>query len=90
MSSKLQKQYDTLKNKVLNDQFVGRHNIVREELVNARQNNSGTAIVSANPDLDLDQVEVAKEIAETLGIKNNEMLIIDRAPNISKIGRAHV
>lgn len=86
MSSKLQKQYDTLKNKVLNDQFVGRHNIVREELVNARQNNSGTAIVSANPDLDLDQVEVAKEIAETLGIKNNEMLIIDRAPNISSGG----
>ena len=60
--------------------FSGKRNIFKEQVMSARLPNSATAVWTADPRLELDQVGMGPELAEGLGVSDGDNVLIWRDP----------
>lgn len=73
-----QASYDVITNDLSRRKFEGKHNIARDELMARRLPNSATAVWTANPTLDLDEIAMNTEMAKTLGAMNGNGEIVNK------------
>ncbi len=81
-----QRELNALTSKVIGREFEGRHNIFRDSLMAARQQRSATAVWTADPRLDLDEVGVSSAIASRLGVQDGSYLLTWRDPVLRSSG----
>ena len=60
--------------------FTGKHNFVRDHLMSARLPHSATAVWTAEPACDIDEVRMPSSMAKTLGKKEGESVLMWRDP----------
>lgn len=83
---RMQKAYDTVRNDVIMNDLGGyngetaKHSFVKEKLMSKRQAESATAVQTADPRLPLDTVKICPEIKETLNLKKNDLIMVERDP----------
>lgn len=61
-------------------QFSGKHNIIRDGIMANRLPNSATAVWTADPRLDVDQVKIGKAMAEAIGVVDDDYVLLWRDP----------
>lgn len=66
--------------------FSGKRNIFKEQVMSARLPNSATALWTADPRLDVDQVGMGRDLAEGLGVSDGEQVLIWRDPVLRDSG----
>lgn len=81
-----QRSFDSITGQVSHQVFEGKHNIFRDSVMSRRMPNSATAVWSADPRLDIDQVAVGSKMAETLGVKDNDYVLLWRDPVLRSSG----
>ena len=64
----------------------GKHNIFRDNVLARRMRDSATAIWSANPLLDLDEVSIGREMADTIHIADGDDVLMWRDPVLRTSG----
>lgn len=81
-----QAEYDKITNSLKSRVFSGKHNFVKESIMSVRMPNSATAVWTADPRLDLDQVAMGKDMAEIMGVKDEDSVLIWRDPMLRDAG----
>lgn len=69
LQTEAQANYSVITNDLRCRKFEGKHNIARDELMVRRMPNSATAVWTADPRLDLNEIAMSSSMADTLGIK---------------------
>lgn len=77
-----QGEYDKVANDVAARHFDGKDNIVKEALMSFRIPNSATAVSQPDPTLDLDEIGISPEMAETLNVTEGETVLMFRDPQL--------
>lgn len=75
-----QASFDRITGDVVQRAFTGKHNVFRDEVMAHKMPNSATAIWNADPRLDIDQVAVGRAMADSIGIKDDDYVLIWRDP----------
>lgn len=75
-----QAAFDQIVKGVKDRQFSGKRNIFKEGLMSSRLPNSATAVWTADPRLDIDQLGVSPALAEGLGVTDDDHLLVWRDP----------
>lgn len=70
----------TIMNKVLDPDHNGKHSYFRDFIMRRRMDNSTTAVLTANPTLDLDTVQMGRDMMESMGLEEGDAAIIFRDP----------
>ena len=73
-----QKSFNEVTRDVVEHKFNSKHNIVRDDVMCNRLSNSATAVWSADPRLDIDQISMNKEHAIQLGIMKENGEWVDK------------
>lgn len=81
-----QAEYDKITHDLEVRKFSGKHNTFRDNIMANRIPNSATAVWSANPTLDIDQIAMNSEMAEALGVKETEYVMVWRDPVLRDAG----
>lgn len=66
--------------------FSGKRNIFKEQVMSARLPNSATAVWTADPRLDLDQVGMGPALAQGLGVGDDDHVLVWRDPVLRDSG----
>ena len=64
----------------------GKHNIFKDELMSSRMPNSATAVWTADPRLEIDQISVSPALAKGLGLEQDEHTMVWRDPLLRDSG----
>lgn len=83
---KAQAAYNNIAQDLERRKFSGKHNVFRDDLMSHRMPNSCTAVWTADPRLDVDQIAVGTGMAETMGLKNNSYVLCWRDPVLRDSG----
>ncbi len=69
-----QAQFDEIVRDIIDKRFDNKHNVIRDEVMTKRMDHSATAVWSADPRLNLNEVSMSIENAEKMGLikKNSE------------------
>lgn len=81
-----QTQFNALTHEVIERQFEGKHNIVRDKVMSHRVPNSATAILTPDPRLGLEQVGMNESMMDALGVKAGERVLVHRDPMLHNGG----
>lgn len=81
-----QSAFDTVTGGIIDRQLTGKHNIFKEGLMSARLPHSATAVWSADPRLDIDQIGMNQKFAEALNVEAGEHVLIWRDPVLRDAG----
>lgn len=81
-----QMEYDKITSDIEQRRFQGKHNIFRTGLMANKQQQSGTAIWSPDPSLDVDAMRINPQMAMTLGVKDGGWALIHRDPVLQGSG----
>lgn len=81
-----QREFSALTSRVVQREFEGRHNIFRDGVMAARQSRSATAVWTADPRLDLDQIGVSATMAHQLRVSDGSYLLTWRDPVLRSAG----
>lgn len=81
-----QRAYDSVTAKVSTRLLSGKRNMAREDLMSRRMPNSATAVWSADPSLDIDQIAVSPALAKTLDAKDDDYVLVWRDPVLRDSG----
>lgn len=81
-----QAEYTTLTNDLSQRQFEGKHNIFRDGLMGNRMSHSCTAVWTADPRLEIDQIAMSSQMAASLGVKENDYVMTWRDPVLRDAG----
>ncbi|MBD5585512.1 MAG: hypothetical protein HDQ88_10550 [Clostridia bacterium] len=81
-----QAEYDKITNDLKSRVFSGKHNFIKESIMSVRKSNSATAVWTADPRLDLDTVAIGPMMAEKMGVKDGESVLIWRDPMLRDAG----
>ena len=76
----IQKQIDKINYIINRDFFSGKENIFKTLVMTRAIEKSSTAIWTPDPTLSIESIAVSKDIAEKLGVKKNDYLLIWRDP----------
>ena len=68
--------------------FTGKHNYVRDHLMSARLPHSATAVWTAEPNCDIDEIRMPSSMAKTLGKQEGEMVLGWRDPCLHRTNLA--
>lgn len=89
-----QSSYSVIANDLKRRKFEGKHNIARDELMARRLPKSATAVWTANPSLDLNEVAMSSSMADMLGVKpdgkKDEYVLIWRDPLLRDAGMRYL
>lgn len=75
-----QGDYNCVADQLKTRMFDTKHNMARDHLLSVRASHSSTAVWTADPRLNLDQVAVSGEILDNMGIKDGEEVLLWRDP----------
>lgn len=75
-----QASFDRITGSVIQRSFEGKHNVFRDEVMAHKMPNSATAVWTADPRLDIDQVAVGRAMADSIGLKDDDYTLIWRDP----------
>ena len=81
-----QLKFDSITNSIAERSFSGRHNIFKGQMMSARLADSATAVWTADPRLDLDQVAMGPAMADALGFSEDDHALIWRDPVLRDAG----
>lgn len=81
-----QAAFSTVTSGLKERQFSGRSNVFKEGLMSSRLPNSATAVWSADPRLDIDQVAMSPTMAAGLGVQADDYVLIWRDPVLRDAG----
>lgn len=85
--TKAQLAFSRISRDVVNRKFQGKHNIFRDGIMSCRMPHSATAVWTADPRLDLDQVAVGEAMAKHLNVKDNDYIMVWRDPVLQDSAR---
>jgi DNA-directed RNA polymerase beta' subunit len=74
-----QAKFDEVTSDIADNKFNTKHNVVRDEVMATRIGHSATAVWSADPRLDIDQVSMSFEHAEQLGLVGKDGKLVKEA-----------
>ena len=60
--------------------FTGKHNVFRNDMMSRKMPNSATAVWTADPRLDIDQVGMGPEMMKSMGLRDDDYVCIWRDP----------
>lgn len=83
---KAQAAYNNIAQDLERRKFTGKHNVFRDDLMSHRMPNSSTAVWTADPRLDVDQIAIGSCMAETMGLKKNDYVLCWRDPVLRDSG----
>lgn len=83
---KAQMAFDAIANDLSRRRFSGKHNVFREQMMASRMPNSATAVWSADPRLDIDQMAMGPAMAESLGVQADDHVLVWRDPMLRDAG----
>ena len=83
---KCQRAFDGITSDVVSRRFEGKHNVVRDDIMSNRLEKSSTAVWSANPHLDIDQVAMGDEMMASLGVSEDDYVCVWRDPILRDSG----
>lgn len=72
--------FDTITSSLKQRHFSGKRNIFKEQVMSARLPNSATAVWTADPRLQLQQVGMSPALAEGLGVSDGDQVLVWRDP----------
>lgn len=81
-----QAEFDKITGDLSRRVFSGKHNYIRDHIMANRMPNSATAVWTADPRLDIDQVAIGSAMAERLGVSENDMVLCWRDPMLRDAG----
>lgn len=84
--NRAQTYFASLTSTVIDRQFEGKHNIVREKIMSHRVPNSATAILTPDPRIGLHQVGMNEVMLEALGVSEGQRVLVHRDPMIHNGG----
>ena len=84
--SRAQAQFNVLTKEVINRQFEGKHNLLREKVMSHRVPNSATAILTPDPRLGLHQVGMNEAMMDAIGVGEGDRVLVHRDPMIHNGG----
>lgn len=84
--SDCQLEFDKITGELSRRVFSGKHNYVRDHIMANRMPDSATAVWTADPRLDIDQVAIGPAMAEQLNLKNDDYVLCWRDPMLRDAG----
>lgn len=94
LQNEAQSSYSVITNDLSRRKFEGKHNIARDELMARRLPKSATAVWTADPRLDLNEVAMSSKMAKELGVKpdgkSDEYVTIWRDPLLRDAGMRYL
>jgi len=81
-----QAEFDKITNDLKTRRFSGKHNVFRDGIMANKMPNSATAVWTADPRLDVDQVAMSPTMADGLGLKENDYVLVWRDPMLRDAG----
>lgn len=82
-----QMSYNKMADKVIDRHFTGKHNIWKDGVMRKQLHGTGTAVISPDPTLDLDEISMTATTAEALNVRSDDPgLIVWRDPLLSAGG----
>lgn len=80
LESRMRTEYHEITSDVDRRIFTGKHNYVRDHIMAARLPHSATAVWTAEPNCDIDEIRMPSSMAKTLGKKEGDMVLGWRDP----------
>lgn len=87
-ASRMSSEYKEITSDVEARIFTGKHNYVRDHLMSARLPHSATAVWTAEPNCDIDEIRMPSSMAKTLGKKEGESVLAWRDPCLHRTNLA--
>ena len=84
-----QSEYDAIANDIIHRKFDSKYNVFKEEIMAHKVPNSATAVWTADPRLAIDEIGVGKAMAESIGVSDNEYIMVRRDPMLRDEGLAY-
>lgn len=84
--SRAQGAFDLITTNLKNRRFSGKRNVFKEQVMANRLPNSATAVWTSDPRLAIDQVSMGPKMAESLGVQEDEHVLIWRDPMLRDAG----
>ncbi|HEX7834026.1 MAG TPA: hypothetical protein VF479_00995, partial [Pseudolysinimonas sp.] len=81
-----QAAFDTITEDLKQKRFSGKRNIFKEGLMSSRLPNSATAVWTSDPRLDIDQMAMGPAMAEALGVRDDDYVLVWRDPVLRDAG----
>lgn len=75
-----QAEYNKITKDLETRKFSGKHNVFRDNIMGNRMPKSATAVWTADPTLDIDQIAIGPEMAKNLDVKDNQYILTWRDP----------
>lgn len=87
---KAQAEYEKITNDLKIRKFSGKYNMIREGIMANRMPHSATAVWTADPRLDIDQVAMNSDMAKSLGVEEDDYVLVWRDPIIRDTGVRYI
>ena len=81
-----QRQFDSITGDIVHRKFESKYNAFKEELMSNRLRDSATAVWTADPRLDIDSIAVSKQMADSLGLSDDDHVMTWRDPILRDAG----
>jgi hypothetical protein len=81
-----QQSFDAITSDIARRRFSGKYNVFKEQVMASRMPNSATAVWSADPRLDIDQLAMGPAMAESLGVQADDHVLVWRDPMLRDAG----
>lgn len=82
-----QGSFNQITGDIVNRNFQGKHNVFRDSIMGNRMPHSATAVWTADPRLDIDEVAIGPNMKETLGVeKDGDYIAVWRDPVLRDAG----
>ena len=82
LQKECQHEYDTVANDVIDRNFEGKHNAIKEHIMGYRRPFSVTAVAQPDPRLDVDEIAIGPEMAKVLRVSEGDMVGFWRDPQL--------
>lgn len=84
--NKAQASYDRVVDSIIERKFSTKDNYIKEHIMGAKVKDSATAVWTANPTLDIDQIAVSPDIAESMNLVDDGYILVWRDPILRDAG----
>ena len=81
-----QATYSRITDDLVARKFSGKHNVFRDNIMGSRMPHSATAVWTADPRLDIDQVAMGPAMMESVGVKDDDYVLVWRDPMLRDAG----
>ena len=84
--AKAQSEFNVLSSDVISRRFEGKYNIFKSEIMANRMPNSVTAVWTADPRLDIDEIGMSSRMANAMSVEDGDYILMWRDPILRDAG----